>query len=544
MASSGTPAGYTTYDFAADLGGSTANIYAIYGNAESPLNLPPAWPGSTWTLGDVSGMFSSLEDASDLWTAEEGLSSMDFVALVEPANGPSTSAPVTLARLILQDGSSGAVTMGLQGQSAGGAGDWNKDGVAWVYGNGGLTVHSQITFSADIAEIPVGSAARTTFEADFKTAMATTLSVTADAITVDSIGAGSVIVIFSVASADATTVSLVSDALAATATAGAAITVGAYTGDASTLTPAVVGVQPAVPGPIEQAACVNGMQDNSETDVDCGGEACVAIAALCSLGSACNFDSDCGSYHCSGSVCTAPPPPTCAVGEYLVESSCVMCASGKYSATVVSTSESDCIECLAGRYIDVPGSNSSTDCIGCVAGKYVDVTGSDAASDCIDCDTGKYIDVAGSDDASDCIECAAGRYVGVTGTDQASDCINCAVGKFGVAGSDSVVECRDCSLGRYSATSPIAEDGCIACVAGRFGTVAAATDASFCPMCPGNSNSVSAATSLEDCVCAPTGEHRTIRAVWKTNRSFTLEGQCFTCPHRERHNDFFACAFH
>ena len=49
--------------------------------------------------------------------------------------------------------------------------------------------------------------------------------------------------------------------------------------------------------------CTNGLQDNGEVAIDCGGPACVAIGRLCEDESACNVDHDCLSGKCTNSVC-------------------------------------------------------------------------------------------------------------------------------------------------------------------------------------------------------------------------------------------------
>ena len=60
--------------------------------------------------------------------------------------------------------------------------------------------------------------------------------------------------------------------------------------------------------PIE--TCLDGLVNQDETDVDCGG----AICPSCGLGASCGVDVDCASSWCSGQVCTQP--------ECLADSDC------------------------------------------------------------------------------------------------------------------------------------------------------------------------------------------------------------------------------
>lgn len=52
-------------------------------------------------------------------------------------------------------------------------------------------------------------------------------------------------------------------------------------------------------------ACGNGAKEGTETDVDCGGAACVALGRTCGAGKVCNLGSDCASGSCVGSMCVA-----------------------------------------------------------------------------------------------------------------------------------------------------------------------------------------------------------------------------------------------
>jgi len=77
----------------------------------------------------------------------------------------------------------------------------------------------------------------------------------------------------------------------------------ACTSPAATPPPAA---QPAAPAPqptVPEESCTDGVKNQDETDVDCGG-ACSA----CVSGKACETGSDCASTYCTVGVCTATAP--------------------------------------------------------------------------------------------------------------------------------------------------------------------------------------------------------------------------------------------
>ncbi len=55
--------------------------------------------------------------------------------------------------------------------------------------------------------------------------------------------------------------------------------------------------------------CNDGLQNQNESDVDCGGGNCV----LCQVGDSCVVNGDCNSMVCTGNVCQ-PPLPSCVDG--------------------------------------------------------------------------------------------------------------------------------------------------------------------------------------------------------------------------------------
>lgn len=60
-----------------------------------------------------------------------------------------------------------------------------------------------------------------------------------------------------------------------------------------------------VPAP----TCNDGIQNGTETDLDCGGGNCV----LCGVGDSCVANNDCNSFSCVANVCQ-PPPVSCSDG--------------------------------------------------------------------------------------------------------------------------------------------------------------------------------------------------------------------------------------
>jgi hypothetical protein len=295
--------GFTTYEMSVALGGNASSIYAMYGNADSPMSFPPVFgikprafaggPGlHTWLTIGRDTPESSLTGVGidwSAWTNTTGLTSTNALIFVAPDAGPSATngRPVLLGTMTVRSGSSGAITLGLQGRSAGGteADDWRLDGVAFSYGGGALRVSSSLTFAAaDIAELAGGggsdgsaaaAARREEFEAAFKAAMAAALDdgstdgsigVEAEAITIDSITAGSVVVGFSAEVNTAADARAVSSSLASLATGGGqttTIVVAGYTADVATLSDPVVRAAPAVPAPAAPAPAVPSAVDGT-----------------------------------------------------------------------------------------------------------------------------------------------------------------------------------------------------------------------------------------------------------------------------------------
>lgn len=135
----------------------------------------------------------------------------------------------------------------------------------------------------------------------------------------------------------------------------------------------------------QPGACSDGMQNNGETDVDCGGGTC----APCSDGDACELGRDCASGLCESGVCV---PATCAngmmdAGEVGLDcgGSCPGCPDGTACTTPADCASGRCEGGLCTSCNDGMMNGAETDvdcgggvCEGCPAGSMcVD------ASDCL-----------------------------------------------------------------------------------------------------------------------------------------------------------------
>jgi hypothetical protein len=124
-------------------------------------------------------------------------------------------------------------------------------------------------------------------------------------------------------------------------------------------------------------SCTNGIQDGSETDVDCGGNACTG----CKTGGRCTVAHDCKSGTCKTGVCSAEAAASCEDGTRNGDETdvdcggavCAACAKGK-----TCVSEADCLSyvcdagtCAAATCTDAVrnGDETDTDCGGDVCAK-------------------------------------------------------------------------------------------------------------------------------------------------------------------------------
>ena len=202
---------------------------------------------------------------------------------------------------------------------------------------------------------------------------------------------------------------------------------------------------------------------------------------------------------------------------------CILCRAGTYSELpggLTSTVAGDCTHCAVGQYMpDVQGSTAAADCVLCGVGKYNDQTGSALETSCIDCAAGRFSAAEGNDEAVDCILCGAGKYVPSTGNDADTDCLDCAAGSVTTVdgsfwGQDGATGCEPCAAGSYSPLGNVGLDvDCIACPAGSMTSdvddpAAAqfvATGATGCALCHAPVGSdLPASQNVESCAAVST----------------------------------------
>ncbi len=96
--------------------------------------------------------------------------------------------------------------------------------------------------------------------------------------------------------------------------------------------------------PMNAGDCNNGVQDGTETDIDCGGASGGGTCAACDTGKSCIADADCSSGACTNGACIRALPATCSDGIYDGDEtagvdcggSCLQCTAEACSA------DSDC----------------------------------------------------------------------------------------------------------------------------------------------------------------------------------------------------------
>jgi cysteine-rich repeat protein len=87
------------------------------------------------------------------------------------------------------------------------------------------------------------------------------------------------------------------------------------------------------------------MQDDGETDIDCGGSVCGAAGLTCADGQSCDIDSDCTSWTCQTSACQ---PASCGDGVIQVLAG-EQCDHGDSNGATGDGCSADC-QILSGRY--------------------------------------------------------------------------------------------------------------------------------------------------------------------------------------------------
>eukprot|EP01052_Picozoa_sp_SAG31_P049558 SAG31_NODE_10911_length_1085_cov_1.040568_2_plen_182_part_00 len=157
--------GMTTYQLKANLANNQANIYAIYGDSDSDMEIPAAYQTpaplganvgginpafyafspdceyDSWltvgpTDGSAGGGLSAIGIDFNSWTAEDSLVVNDgAVFWMDPTNGP-TGIPV-IAQLTIPTGSTATAKINAQGKSNGDLDDWRNTDVEFTVGGDG-----------------------------------------------------------------------------------------------------------------------------------------------------------------------------------------------------------------------------------------------------------------------------------------------------------------------------------------------------------------------------------------------------------------------
>jgi len=200
-------------------------------------------------------------------------------------------------------------------------------------------------------------------------------------------------------------------------------------------------------------------------------------------------ESRCDGYADVQRLCPCSQAPVTVPVDFFLEShgvtSCELCGSGKYSATVGAVSDTACLSCGAGKYSGTVGAGIDSVCEDCRPGKFSEHTGASASDTCELCSSGKYSATFGAVSDTACLSCGAGKYLGTIGAGVDSLCLDCGAGKFsehiGASASDT---CELCGSGKYSATvGAVSDTACLSCGAGKYsGTVGTGVD-SLCLDC-------------------------------------------------------------
>jgi hypothetical protein len=142
-----------------------------------------------------------------------------------------------------------------------------------------------------------------------------------------------------------------------------------------------------------QGTCNDGIQNSTETDVDCGGANMAHICAACADGKHCLVAHDCVSGVCTGGVCATP---TCSDGARNGGETGVDCGGPTM-----------CPRCADGQ-----GCTTSSDCASgtCDGGQMRCVASAAACNDGIQNSTETDVDCGGITMAHSCSPCADGQH--------------------------------------------------------------------------------------------------------------------------------------
>lgn len=95
---------------------------------------------------------------------------------------------------------------------------------------------------------------------------------------------------------------------------------------------------------IAAATCNDGIKNQDETDVDCGGSKC----GTCGIGKACTQNSDCGTMNCDGMTKTCSPMATCNDGIKNQDESDIDCGGMTCNACPLGDTCVDDGDCMSG----------------------------------------------------------------------------------------------------------------------------------------------------------------------------------------------------
>ena len=228
-------------------------------------------------------------------------------------------------------------------------------------------------------------------------------------------------------------------------------------------------------------------------------------------------ESRCDGYADVQRLCPCSQAPVTVPVDFFLEShgvtSCELCGSGKYSATVGAVSDTACLSCGAGKYSGTVGAGIDSVCEDCRPGKFSEHTGASASDTCELCSSGKYSATFGAVSDTACLSCGAGKYLGTIGAGVDSLCLDCGAGKFsehiGASASDT---CELCGSGKYSATvGAVSDTACLSCEAGKYSATVGAVSDTACLSCGAGKYSGMVGAGIdsvcEDCGAGKFSEH-------------------------------------
>jgi hypothetical protein len=191
---------------------------------------------------------------------------------------------------------------------------------------------------------------------------------------------------------------------------------------------------------------------------------------------------------------------------------CIVCSAGKYNTfpgckACTNTTDLDCSLCELGTASTMLGRNTTCDV--CAAGKYSYPANQKGAITCEACANGTISGVR----ASNCTNCLDGTFA-VGG---ASTCTACPAGSFGVG---LVSACSSCVAGTYSLGGTTT---CTTCPAGTYSTASSAVNSGTCALCTaGKYQTGTGGGQSGVCTSCQAG-------TYSTGAGITMSAACATC---------------